>query len=109
MAWCPNALDALDEAATANPRIEVATGENLAGTEVWVRLRDNGPGIDPGALGEVFSPFFTSKAAGNGLGLAISKRIAEELGGQLEVSAADAKETRFRLTLPPANKRTGKA
>ena len=39
---------------------------------------------------------------GAGVGLAISKRIAEELGGDLTVSVNDDGQTRFRLTLPPA-------
>ena len=57
-----NALDALEEAATPDPRIDVELGENLAGSEVWVRVRDNGPGIDRDAQEKIFSPFYTSKA-----------------------------------------------
>jgi signal transduction histidine kinase len=50
----------------------------------------------------VFKPFGVGgRLHGAGVGLAISKRIAEELGGELEVSTTGGKETRFRLTLPP--------
>jgi signal transduction histidine kinase len=66
-------------------------------------VSDNGPPIGRDQLSNVFKPFGVGgRLQGAGVGLAISKRIAEELGGQLEVSASDAKETRFRLTLPPA-------
>ena len=42
-----NAIDALDESQTPrSPRVDVQMGENLAGTEVWLRVADNGPGID---------------------------------------------------------------
>jgi signal transduction histidine kinase len=65
-------------------------------------VSDNGPRISADQLESVFKPFGVGgRLHGTGVGLAISKRIAEELGGELEVSAADEKETRFRLTLPP--------
>ena len=47
---------------------------------VW-RIRDEGPGIPSE---EVFSPFYTSKETGFGLGLAIAKRFVEEMGGKIE-------------------------
>jgi signal transduction histidine kinase len=66
-------------------------------------VSDNGPQIDADQVNNVFKPFGVGgRLHGAGVGLAISKRIAEELGGRLEVSASDDKETRFRLTLPPA-------
>ena len=80
-----NALDALEEAHVPSPRVEIASGANLARTEVWLRVRDNGPGIAKDALERVFSPFHTTKPKGTGLGLAISKKIAEAHGGTLEV------------------------
>jgi two-component system NtrC family sensor kinase len=65
-------------------------------------VSDNGPAIG-GDLGAVFKPFGVGgRLQGAGVGLAISKRIAEELGGELAVSSSDDKETRFRLTLPLA-------
>jgi two-component system NtrC family sensor kinase len=65
-------------------------------------VSDNGPPIG-GDLEAVFKPFGVGgRLQGTGVALAISKRIAEELSGQLEVAASDNKETRFRLTLPAA-------
>jgi len=95
-----NALDAVESAGTPNPHVDIAAGENLAGTEVWLRIRDNGPGIDPEAIDEIFSPFYTSKAKGNGLGLAISKKVVDAHGGTIEVESALGAGTSFVLTFP---------
>ncbi len=95
-----NALDALEASDTADPRIEVIAGENLAGTEVWVRVRDNGPGIDPETLQKIFSPFYTSKEKGTGLGLAISKKVVDAHGGSLEAHSEQGSGADFLLTFP---------
>ena len=95
-----NALDALEGADTPDPCVQVSAGENLASTEVWVRLRDNGPGIEPEALSKIFSPFYTSKANGTGLGLAISKKLVDAHGGSIETSSTLGEGTEFVLTFP---------
>jgi signal transduction histidine kinase len=51
---------------------------------------------------EIFNPFFTTKAAGTGLGLPISLRIVEEHGGALEASSRLGEGTVFRVWLPLA-------
>jgi signal transduction histidine kinase len=95
-----NGLDALEGTRVANPRIEVAAGENLAGTECWVRVRDNGPGIAPDALARIFSPFYTSKERGTGLGLAISKKVVDAHGGSIEAHSAPGAGAEFTITIP---------
>jgi signal transduction histidine kinase len=95
-----NALDALEQAQTPKPRIEVTAGENLAGTEVWLRVRDNGPGIEPETLQKIFSPFYTSKRDGTGLGLALSKKVMDAHGGSLEASSTPGAGAEFLLTFP---------
>jgi signal transduction histidine kinase len=95
-----NALDALEEARRPNSRIEVASGENLAGTELWLRVRDNGPGIPAAAQREVFSPFYSSKPTGNGLGLAISKKLVDAHGGSIELVSEPGAGAEFLVTLP---------
>jgi signal transduction histidine kinase len=95
-----NALDALDESLTTHPRIEIRTGENLAGSEVWVRIRDNGPGVDVAAVEKLFSPFYTSKRNGTGLGLSISKKIVDAHGGDIEVRSSPGDGAEFLLTFP---------
>jgi signal transduction histidine kinase len=95
-----NALDALEQSDTPVPRLQIMAGENLAGTEVWVRVRDNGPGIYQDVLEKVFSPFFTTKEQGTGLGLALSKKVVDAHGGRLEVESTTESGTEFILTFP---------
>ncbi|HVN37080.1 MAG TPA: HAMP domain-containing sensor histidine kinase [Myxococcota bacterium] len=95
-----NALDALEGAGVQKPRIEVTAGENLAGTECWVRVRDNGPGIAPESLSKIFSPFYTSKERGTGLGLAISKKLVDAHGGSIEAQSAPGAGAEFTVAIP---------
>ncbi len=95
-----NALDALEGVDVESPRIEVMAGENLAGTECWLRVRDNGPGIDPQTLSKIFSPFYTSKDHGTGLGLAISKKVVDAHGGAIEASSSPGAGAEFTITIP---------
>jgi signal transduction histidine kinase len=95
-----NAIDALEESGTPDPHIEVMAGENLAGTECWVRVRDNGPGIEPETLTRIFSPFYTSKDSGTGLGLAISKKVVDAHGGSIEATSSPGDGAEFTITIP---------
>ena len=95
-----NALDALERGDAPVPRLAIMAGENLAGTEVWVRVRDNGPGIEEDVLAKVFSPFFTTKQKGTGLGLALSKKVVDAHGGRLDVESTTESGTEFVLTFP---------
>ncbi len=94
-----NALDALEQGDSPVPRLQIAAGENLAATEVWVRVRDNGPGIHPDVLDKIFNPFFTTKDQGTGLGLALSKKIVDAHGGSIEVES-DESGSEFVLSFP---------
>jgi two-component system sensor histidine kinase HydH len=97
-----NALDALEQGGTRAPALELSTGDNLAGTEVWVRVRDNGPGMDADALAKIFRPFYTSKPDGTGLGLAITKKLVEAHDGTIEAQSAPGAGTEFVLAFPKA-------
>ncbi len=99
-----NAIDALEEAGVDKPIIDVAMGENLAGTEVWVRIRDNGPGIDDETSRKIFNPFFTSKQGGTGLGLPITKKLVEAHHGSIELSSDEKGGAEFVLTFPKRRK-----
>ncbi|MFC6670844.1 ATP-binding protein [Marinobacterium aestuariivivens] len=79
-----NALQAME--GQAEGRIEI--GLEHSGGEILLRVRDTGPGFEPAHLERLFEPFFTTKKAGQGLGLglSISHRIIDSLGGRLEAS-----------------------
>ncbi len=67
---------------------------------VQIRVYDTGCGIPPDRLGAVFEDFVTTKRRGLGLGLAISKKIVEQLGGQINVTSEVGKGTTFVLDFP---------
>ncbi|MER8460938.1 sensor histidine kinase [Mesorhizobium sp. M0027] len=92
-----NALEALDGRDDAY--VQVSVEETADG--VTVGVSDNGPGIPPGILKSLFTPFNTSKEKGLGLGLVISKDIVADYGGRIEVSSNDG-GTRFSIHLMKA-------
>ncbi len=97
-----NAIDELEGHAVERPRITLTGGRNLAGTEVWMKIRDNGPGIDAERLGKIFSPFHTSKEGGTGLGLSIVKHLTQSFGGSIDVQSEVGRGTTFTVKLPVA-------
>jgi len=86
-------------AAGGAPPGESAAGESADG---WleIRFQDSGMGIKPEDLPKVFEPYFTTKEVGIGLGLALTKQIVEEHGGQIEISSDPGQGTAVRLRLP---------
>ncbi|HXG08988.1 MAG TPA: ATP-binding protein [Gemmataceae bacterium] len=94
-----NALDAVEE--RKNPHVIVATA--LEDDPSWVRLlvRDNGVGIPPEKQADIFRPFVSTKGArGTGLGLAVSRKILREHGGDIIVQSQPGKGSLFILRLP---------
>jgi two-component system, NtrC family, sensor histidine kinase HydH len=67
--------------------------------DVWLRVRDEGPGVPPEARGRIFEALFTTKAKGSGLGLALSRKIAESHGGTLELEPSETGAS-FLLRVP---------
>jgi PAS domain S-box-containing protein len=80
-------------------RIETARG---APGFVEIRVSDTGPGLAPDALEKVFEPFYTTKADGIGIGLALSRSIADAHGGRLWATVAPDRGATFHLSLPVA-------
>jgi two-component system, NtrC family, sensor kinase len=80
-----------------------ATGEDGGdGGSGWVTLEvtDDGPGIPPELLARVFEPFFSTKAKGTGLGLALVQQIVTEHGGRIQVRGGAQGGTSFALRFP---------
>ncbi len=69
-------------------------------TNVRVEFADTGPGIPPEALGQIFEPYFSTKETGIGLGLALTKKLIEDHGGQILVNSEVGAGTVFIIILP---------
>lgn len=72
------------------------------GTEVTVSFRDTGCGIPEDELARIFSPFFTTKEKGTGLGLAVCAKIVEGHGGAIEAESVVGEGTAIHVRLPRA-------
>ncbi|MDB4965439.1 MAG: histidine kinase [Myxococcales bacterium] len=91
--------NAVDAAAETDGAVEV--GWELAGDEVAVRVRDEGHGLAD--TRNLFVPFFTTKSSGTGIGLVLSRQIAENHGGTLTLEdRKDRQGCEARLSLPIA-------
>ena len=89
-----NAIDAV----AGRPAPRVAVRVTRAGPKAVLEVSDNGPGIPEEVRGQVFDAFFTTKADGLGLGLAISRGIVEECGGTLAAGNGETGAV-FRIEL----------
>ncbi|HEX3274238.1 MAG TPA: ATP-binding protein [Gemmatimonadales bacterium] len=89
-----NSVEALSDGGT----VTIATGQ--ADRHAFIDVQDDGPGLDAEAESNLFRPFATTKGPlGSGLGLAVSRRLARMLGGDL-LHVPSARGVRWRLTLP---------
>ncbi|MGA8284382.1 MAG: ATP-binding protein [Candidatus Sulfotelmatobacter sp.] len=98
LALIMNAIDAMPRGGN----LWIATLLNHDETEISIEVRDDGAGIAPDVLPQIFEPFMTTKEHGRGvgLGLAISRGIVERHNGRIEVESHLGKGTTFTLTLP---------
>jgi signal transduction histidine kinase len=92
-----NAIDAMKAANLDRRELLVKTEGD--GHAVKITIADTGPGLDA-KKDEIFEPFFTTKPNGVGLGLAISRMIIDQHGGQISVSPGKRRGTIFEITLP---------
>jgi two-component system sensor histidine kinase AtoS len=88
------------QATQAGGRVTIATTRN--GNRVEVSISDTGSGIPGERLAAIFDDFVTTKKRGLGLGLAITKRIVEQLGGTITVASELGKGTTFTMRFPVA-------
>jgi PAS domain S-box-containing protein len=93
-----NAVEAMPGGGVVGVR--VSRQKSSRGDEVCVEVSDHGPGIAPEAIEKIFTPFFTTKDKGSGLGLAVAFSIVRNHDGRIHVSSKPGAGTTFRVSLP---------
>lgn len=93
-----NAIDAMNGHPTGKRRLSLRTAFDERAVLLWVR--DTGPGVSDSDRERIFDPFYTTKANGMGLGLAICRRIIEEHGGTLRLGETHSHGAMFEIVLP---------
>ena len=100
-----NLLENAVQAMGGSGTIRVQARDTRTGS-VQIEIADTGPGIRPEHVGKIFEPLFTTKARGIGLGLAVSKSLAQANGGDLALVSAPGQGARFAFTVPVAGSPT---
>jgi signal transduction histidine kinase/CheY-like chemotaxis protein len=86
------------EACAPNGVVSVVLG--ASGSKLVLEVRDNGLGLHGDELARIFTPYYTTKASGTGLGLALVQQAVNKLGGEITVQSAKGRGTSFRVALP---------
>jgi signal transduction histidine kinase len=94
-----NAIEVMPQKGTVRIRTAMADQGTAA-----IEIGDSGPGIPPDVLDKIFAPFFTTKARGTGLGLAVVRKVMDRHQGRVDVESVVGQGTTFRLLLPVAQK-----
>lgn len=98
-----NAVDAMTSGGTRKPRITLTATDT--GNYVEISIADNGPGLSAAAKEHLFDSFFTTKAKGLGLGLAICRSLVESHGGRIWTENPSEGGAKFVFTLNKSSKR----
>ena len=94
-----NGIQAVDDGRT--PIINLQLRDMGRGYEICIK--DNGSGISEEAKRKIFTPNFTTKSSGTGLGLAMTKRIVERTGGSIRFETEVGNGTMFYVHIPKAS------
>jgi signal transduction histidine kinase len=90
-----NAIQSMERTGTICVSVQLEEGD-----EVSITVADEGKGIAPQDLPNIFRPFFTTKGQGTGLGLSLARRIVEAHAGTISVASNLGRGTQFRIELP---------
>ena len=97
-----NAVQACAERSTEEPMTVVLSCSRFVATQrVRISCQDTGTGIPEAVLAKIWTPFFTTRQQGTGLGLAFVREIVKEHGGELAVETSE-RGTTFHIELPAA-------
>ncbi len=94
-----NAIDAMRDMSPGGRRIKIQTN-TLNKDTVAITVNDTGPGFSKEVVHKVFKPFFSTKAHGRGMGLAICRSIVEAHGGEFTINPNTSNSSWIRFTLP---------
>lgn len=100
---CRNALEACSDAQTP-PEIVLEGVRDHSQGLLRITVSDNGPGIEPAVAQRMFRPFFTTKARGTGLGLALVQKIIVTHNGRVSAASREQQGARLIVTLPLASR-----
>jgi len=90
-----NAVEAIQRSGT----IEIEANTSLSQQRVELTIRDSGPGMTSEQLARAFTPFYTTKPKGLGVGLALAKRIVERFGGRITIESTPGRGTAVCLSM----------
>ena len=94
-----NAVQAMEPLAEGRPRVlTIRTAQ--VGDTVRIGFGDSGPGISPDTQSQIFTPFFTTKPRGTGLGLAVVRKIIDDHHGSIEVQSSEHAGATLTVVLP---------
>lgn len=104
-----NSIDALKRKEFGDDKPSIAITGSREGDKYLLKVRDNGPGIDPENVGRVFDPFFTTKDVGEGMGLGLSicYKIMETHHGRIVVQSERGRFCEFTLEFPAPDGKEG--
>jgi signal transduction histidine kinase len=102
-----NAIDAMSSCPAGERRLLLWTSFDRKKSVISLCVRDSGPGVSERDCERIFDPFYTTKANGMGLGLAICRTITEQHGGTLRLAETDSHGSMFEIVLPVGGSQPG--
>lgn len=95
---CKNAIEAMDE--VPNPKLAIEIGITEETNNIYIKISDNGRGMNKETLAKIGTLFFTTKQSGTGLGLSVCYNIVEAHGGWIDVASQEGIGTTFTINIP---------
>jgi len=95
-------MNGVDAMSTVEGRARelVIKAQNDQGGQVRVEVQDSGVGLNEDSIQKIFNPFYSTKPAGMGMGLSISRSIIQNYGGRIWATPNDGPGTTFHFTIP---------
>lgn len=93
-----NSIEAIKQSQPSEPKIKI--GVTVANGKIAICFADNGCGIKEENLKSLFTPFFTTKETGTGLGMSIIKNIIDAHNGDIKINSVVGKFTEIKIELP---------